>query len=127
MISLLPIPDPKTLPIVKRTYAKIVRTLVQVKSPTEILLSTDRHRKEESEVAKAIQLSFDKAKRKDPSLICGEQEASKALRENIVETLVLSERIERAEAAYDCNACGYKGQHTFKHPMPTSFRVFCMR
>jgi len=35
MISLLPIPNPRPLPIVRRTCAKIVRTLVQVKSPRD--------------------------------------------------------------------------------------------
>lgn len=78
-------------------------------------------------MAKTMQLFFNEVKRNTGSVICGEQEVRKALQENIVEALVISEYIERVRVTYKCSACGYEGQNTFKHPKPTILKKFFIR
>jgi abequosyltransferase len=127
MISLLPIPNPKPLPIVKRASAKIVRTLVQIKSPTKILRQAGKNREEKNEVAKTMQIFFDKVKHDKRSVILGEKEVRKALQENIVQALVVSERVGQIQVTYKCSACGYEGQYTSNHQKPPILKNFARK
>jgi peptide subunit release factor 1 (eRF1) len=113
--------------MVGRACTKIVRTLVHLKSPTEILRHTGKYQEEENEVKKVLQLFSTEVRRNTGSVVHGEQEVRKALQENVVEMLVLSERVERVQVTYKCSACNYEGQHTLKHPMPTNAKVLFIR
>ncbi len=51
----------------------------------------------------------------------GEEEARKALEAGAVKTLLLSEGLDILRVTVECNACGYKEEHTSKSQMLTGF------